>query len=445
MKNTPDEDQTERNRETSSEGVPRRTFLLGAGAVTTGAMVPNLLPGRAGAAVKQQAPAAPATNPSLSPVPDGIGAPVPADGNGVFVLVILYGGNDGLNTVVPYTDATYLNARGSLGVQPTEVLRLNDRFGLHPNLKGLKGLWDQQRLAVVHGVGYPNPSRSHFRSMDIWQTAVPDTFQPLGWLGRWHDATGPDPLRMVALGTSLPRAMIGAKGSGAVLPTGAVRLPGGGAQTAAYKSLSAASGLGPWGDRVAGATNDLLRVIDNFGPVLNASKAPAIATGTNLEAGVVAPAAKSDLEIQLDEVATLIKAKVPTRAFAVSLGGFDTHASEKDTHARLLAILDTALTSFAHQVAGLPVTVLVHSEFGRRVAANLSSGTDHGTAAPVLVLGPQVKGGFFGDPPSLTDLDQGDLKFTTDFRSVYATVLGSVLGVDPALALGKPFAAVPFV
>ena len=136
---------------------------------------------------------------------------------------------------------------------------------------------------------------------------------------------------------------------------------------------------------------------------------------------------------------------MPTRAFAVSLGGVDTHASEKDTHARLLAILDTALTSFAHQVAGLPVTVLVHSEFGRRVAANLSSGTDHGTAAPVLVLGPQVKGGFFGDPPSLTDLDQGDLKFTTDFRSVYATVLGSVLGVDPALVLGKPFAAVPFV
>jgi uncharacterized protein (DUF1501 family) len=175
------------------------------------------------------------------------------------------------------------------------------------------------------------------------------------------------------------------------------------------------------------------------------------ATGgsANLEGGAVAQgtATTSGLQRDLQHVALLVKAGVPTRVFSVALGGFDTHASQPDQHARLMGVVDAALSGFLASLEGHPngakVTVLVYSEFGRRVAANASNGTDHGTAGPVLVLGPQVAGGFHGEPPSLTDLDQGDLKHTVDYRSVYSALLGSVLGIDPAAVLGRSFAPVP--
>ena len=440
--------------------ISRRRFLGNATAALGAAAIPSNVALRSLAAQVPATPTtatvAPGANPTPTPTPTPSPTPTAAaPGSGILVLVTLYGGNDGIGTVVPFTDSAYYAGRGALAIQPAEVLPLDGQFGLNPALKGVKALWDAKRVAIVRGVGYPNPSRSHFRSMDIWQTAVPETSTPYGWLGRWFDATGPDPIRMVAMGTSVPRAMVATKGAGAALPTGRVQLPGNQNLAGAYADLARGAGtptLGPWGSRLAGSAADLLRVQATFGPIVNAgAQAAAVGASASLEGGAVAngDAVKSQLQVELEEVAMLIKAGVPTRVFSVSLGGFDTHANEKDAHARLLGALDTALSSFARQLEGDPrgaaVTVVVYSEFGRRVAANLSDGTDHGTAAPVIVLGPAVKGGFYGDPPSLTDLDQGDLKFTTDFRSVYATVLGQTLGIDPGAVLGKSFAALPFL
>ena len=379
-------------------------------------------------------------------------APVVA-GSGNLVLVTLYGGNDGLDTIVPFADPAYQAGRADLAWRPDQLLPLDGQFGLHPALVGLKSLWDERTLAIVRGVGYPNPNRSHFRSMDIWQTASPETAINFGWLGRWYDATGPDPLRMLHLGASVPRAFVGTKGAGAAVPLGRVDLPGGAQIATGYRALFAAptAELGPWGARLGASGSDLVRVISSLGPILNTAGA-AGATTTNLEGGAVAAgvsSAKSPFELQLDEVARLINADTPARVYSVSLGGFDTHASEKEAHSRLLANVDRGLSAFARNLAasarGANTTVLVYSEFGRRVAANFSGGTDHGTAAPVLVLGPGVKGGFYGEQPSLTDLTEGDLKFSVDFRSVYATVLGSVLGIDPAAVLGRSFAPLGFL
>jgi len=369
------------------------------------------------------------------------------DGKGTLVVVTLYGGNDGLNMVVPYENGTYLSARPTLAYQPKEVLPLGEGLGLAPSLKGLKALWDAKRLAVVRGVGYPDPNRSHFRSMDIWQTAVPDHAVGTGWLGRWLDATGTDPLRSLSVGPTLPRLLAGEKTSGSALPNGPVGLAGtDGRLTRAFAALASPRPEAPWAARVAQTGADFLTVQHTVADAL-AHQPDQPAAGSNLEGAPTSGG--GTLGTQLDLVAKLIKAGVPTRVYAVSLGGFDTHAAEKDTQARLLGELDTALHSFDSSLHGTPrgdgVVVLVYSEFGRRVAANASGGTDHGTAAPVLVVGPGVKGGFYGDEPSLTDLDDGDLRFTTDFRSVYATVLTRVLGVDATVALDKSYRPLDFL
>ena len=367
--------------------------------------------------------------------------------DGILVLLTLYGGNDGLNTLIPYEDGGYLGGRRSLGYQPQEVLALSDGLALHPNLKGLKSLWDAKRLAVVRGVGYPNPNRSHFRSMDIWQSAVPDDSVATGWIGRWLDVTGTDPLRALSVGGSLPRIFGGEKAAGAAVPVGALTIPGGAAVQSGFQALSMPTpGSSPLAARVSQSGADLLTVDHAIADMVAGQP-------TDQEAGSTAPlegsGAGNALAGQLDLVARLIKAGSPTRVYGVSLGGFDTHANEKDTHARLMGYLDEAVSGFFTHLAGSPqegrVVLTAYSEFGRRVAANGSNGTDHGTAAPVFVAGAGVKGGFYGDEPSLTDLDDGDLKFTTDFRSVYATLLQDVIGIDAKASLGKAFTAVPFL
>jgi uncharacterized protein (DUF1501 family) len=318
---------------------------------------------------------------------------------------------------------------------------------LHPNLTGLKGLWDQHRLAVVRGVGYPNPNRSHFRSMDIWQSGVPEDSVVTGWVGRWLDITGNDPLRALSIGGSLPRIFGGEKAAGAAVPAGALTIPGGPTVRTAFDALNAPSaGASPLEARIRQSGSDLLKVDSAISDLLSGQpQDDASAGSTSLEG----TSANNSLAPQLALVAKLIKAGAPTRVYGVSLGGFDTHANEKDTHARLLADVDQAVNGFFKALEGSPhgdgVVLVAYSEFGRRVAANGSNGTDHGTAAPVFVAGPRVKGGFYGDEPSLTDLDAGDLKFTTDFRSVYATLLEHIIGVDAKASLGKPFAPLPFL
>nr|WP_254897439.1 DUF1501 domain-containing protein [Amycolatopsis sp. Hca4] len=258
--------------------------------------------------------------------------------------------------------------------------------------------------------------------MAIWQTASPGTPVPTGWLGRWLDATGDDPLRAVSVDPVLPPLLAGERTAAASLPVGGLKLPEG-ALGKAFAALGAAQpGEGFWQARAARSVTDLHRAVQTLGqPAKDGKKA------------------KGELAAQLDVVAGLIEAGVPTRAYSVSLGGFDTHADERGTQQRLLTELDGALTPFVRRLGktdrGKQATVLVYSEFGRRVTANASQGTDHGTAGPVFVLGARVKGGFHGAEPSLTDLDDGDLKLSTDFRDVYASLVENVLGTDAGRVL----------
>jgi uncharacterized protein (DUF1501 family) len=372
--------------------------------------------------------------------------PLPA-GHKVLVLVTLYGGNDGLNTVVPMDDPAYRAARPELAIAAQDALPLADGLGLNPGMTGAKKLWDAGRLAVVRGVSYPRPDRSHFRSMAIWQTASPESPATTGWIGRWLDAAGGDPLLAVALDPVLPPALAGATTAGAALPMTGLRLPNG-AVGAAFRGLGAAQDGEPGLQaRAARAVQDLVRTAELLGP---ATAAPADRDDEDEDrAGGASAGGRSALAAQLDVVRRCIDLGAPTRVYSVSLGGFDLHANERNAQQRLLTELDSAVAGFLDAVGrgsrGRDVVLAVYSEFGRRVAANASDGTDHGTAGPVLVAGAPVRGGCYGEQPSLTDLDGGDLKPTTDFRDVYATLLAGVLGADPGRLLSGHDARLSFL
>ncbi len=356
--------------------------------------------------------------------------PLP-EGAGVLVLVTLYGGNDGINTLIPYGDNAYRDARPELAYAPGDVLHLDQRSGLNPALKGLAQLWGQRQLAIVRGVGYPRPDHSHFRSMDIWQTASPSEPVSTGWIGRWLDATGDDPLRAVNIGPVLPPLAVGEKRTAAALSAHAPAK-----QADRLDAVMAALGADDPGDTPAMAA-----VCKAYRAARTADKA---------FAPVKPPAAENNpLAAQLNIVAAAVKARVPARAYTVQLGGFDTHADERGTQQRLLGTLDAAVTPFLQDMArdryGRNVVLMAYSEFGRRVRANASQGTDHGTAAPVFIAGVPVKGGFYGQEPSLTDLDNGDLKYTTDFRDVYHELLTKTLATDPAPSVGAGRTALGFL
>ncbi|HEV7653959.1 MAG TPA: DUF1501 domain-containing protein [Mycobacteriales bacterium] len=361
--------------------------------------------------------------------------PLEPDAN-VLVLVTLYGGNDGLGTVVPYADGAYHDARPDLAYGADEVLELDDQLGLNPSMTGFKALWDDKKLAVVRGVGYPKPDHSHFRSMDIWQSGSPDHPANTGWIGRWLDATRPDPMRVVSVGATLPPLAIGTRAAGVALPLTSFQAPTG-PLGAGVTALSAADPADPPTQAMAArATGTLLSATALFGPPLDAAGSADPDEDDNQAQGGSA-GGQNALAKQLGIVSRCIKANVPTQVYAVSLGGFDTHADEKGTQSRLLGELDTAVSGFVKDMSGQSrgVVVAIYSEFGRRVGANASQGTDHGTAGPLLVAGTPVRGGFYGDQPSLTSLDDGDLKVTTDFRSVYGTLLEKVLDTEAGRVL----------
>jgi uncharacterized protein (DUF1501 family) len=254
----------------------------------------------------------------------------------------------------------------------------------------------------------------------------------------------------VAIGTNVPRALVGNTGAAAAVPPSSLSLPQGRGLADAYKQLQRVRpGASPLAAAVAGSGADLLEVQAAFANVVAPPAGPAPSPNLEGTGNATGRRGTSALITQLDLVAKAVNAGLRTRVYALSMGGFDTHAAEHDTHARLLADLDAGLGSFfaaLHEGAPRERTVVaVHSEFGRRVAANASGGTDHGTAAPVLVLGRPVRGGLHGEPSSLTDLDDGDLRFTTDFRSVYATLLGGVLGVDARTTFDRGFPTLPFL
>lgn len=370
-------------------------------------------------------------------------------GTGVLVVVTLYGGNDGLNTVVPAGDAGYQSARPDLAYRENEVLDLGEGLGLNPGMTGLKAQWDAGTLAIVRGVSYPVPDHSHFRSMDIWQTASPADPLSTGWIGRWLDHTGSDPLTAVSLEPVLPPLLAGATTAGAALPLTGLRLPPG-AQGAAFAALGrAAAGEPALQAYAARAITDLHRSATVFGPTLDAAGGTATASREQNPGAKGAKGGQGALAAQLEVVARCVEAGAPARVYSVSLGGFDTHADERGTQQRLLTEVDAALSGFLTRMAGTDrgrkVVVMAYSEFGRRVVANANEGTDHGTAGPVFVAGSGVRGGFVGAQPSLTDLADGDLKPTGDFRDVYATMLSGVLGADPEPVLGPGRTTLPLL
>jgi uncharacterized protein (DUF1501 family) len=364
-------------------------------------------------------------------------------GTGVLVVVTLYGGNDGLNTVVPAADSAYQSARPTLAYAEHEVLDLGDGLGLNPGMTGLHTQWTAGSLAIVRGVSYPRPDHSHFRSMDIWQTASPDEPLPTGWIGRWLDVTGADPLKAVSLEPVLPPMLSGATTAGAALPLSGLVLPKG-PLGSAFAAMGSPTAGEPGPQAVAArAIADLHRTVQALGPAVAGSSTAA------QPAAATRKPSSSALAAQLEVVARCIEMGAPPQVYAVSLGGFDTHADERGTQQRLLTEFDDAVSTFLTRMAttdrGRHVVLLAYSEFGRRVAANANQGTDHGTAGPVLIAGTGVKGGFVGAQPSLTDLDDGDLKPSTDFRDIYATMLANVLGTDPARVLGPGRATLPLL
>jgi uncharacterized protein (DUF1501 family) len=258
--------------------------------------------------------------------------------------------------------------------------------------------------------------------MDIWQTASPAEPVSTGWIGRWLDVTGDDPLRAVNIGPVLPPLAVGEKYTAAALSPG-------GAAGKAEKFDTIMTALG----------NDDPNDTPAMAAVCKAYRAARTADTTFAS---VKPSreGRNSLATQLSMVANAVKARVPTRVYIVQLGGFDTHANERATQQRLLQTFDEGVTRFLQEMSGDPygrnVVLLAYSEFGRRVRANASQGTDHGTAGPVFVAGMPVRGGFYGEEPNLTNLDNGDLKFTTDFRDVYYELLRRTVGADPTPSVG---------
>jgi uncharacterized protein (DUF1501 family) len=343
----------------------------------------------------------------------------------ILVVVELTGGNDGLNTVIPYADDAYHKSRPTLRIEPGKVLKLDGRVGLHPTMKELHALWDSGDLAVVQGVGYPNPNRSHFRSMEIWQTGVLGPAPPAGWLGRAAD--GNLGLRLCHVGPqSLPLAIRAHKAITSTL-----------ASPADYH-LAAGAVLAGRPDSDHSQSPVLEQVRRQFTAARELSTRIAA-----ISAGSYQPSPSPDtLEGRLETIRRLIEADSAFRIYYTSQEGFDTHAAQRFTHQDLLHKVSQGVAGFLKELKASRlddrVVVLIYSEFGRRLKENASAGTDHGTAAPVLLAGKPVKGGVLGPAPDLTHLDDGgDPHFTTDFRDVYATVLRHWLAVNPEPILGR--------
>jgi len=359
-------------------------------------------------------------------------------GERIMVVIQLSGGNDGLNTVIPYGDDEYYKNRFTLAIDRGQVSRINDHIGLHPALNGFAEMLDAGQLSIVQGVGYPNPNRSHFESMDLWHTAhrVDESIR-LGWLGRCIDGQH--------LGDELPAIHYGQGRQPLALATrdtpvasitslDQFRLRTGGNRRLSQSILQDI-------DRPRNGDSQLLGFIHDSASV-------ALRTSQRIENVIDErggdngyPATR--LGRKLQAVSQLIESGLPTRIYYVTHEGFDTHSNQLEAHAGLLRELGDATAAFMRDLDnkgdGDRTAIMTFSEFGRRVRENASRGTDHGTAAPVFVAGNQVNAGALNDHPSLTDLDQGDLKFTTDYRSVYATLLENWLGIDSAPVLGGEF------
>ena len=369
----------------------------------------------------------------------------------VLVMIQLAGGNDGLRTVIPMQDPKLHDLRPKLGAMSVgQALPLNDDFGLNQNLKGVKTLWDQGKVAIVEGVGYPNPTFSHFESIRIWETGDPTRRQVEGWLGRTlarnYDSFG-HPLTGCACGTTdVPGALRDLEATLTVINNQkAFGFTGGSEIEAAVGALYKAT------PGIYGALFDTaMATAQESIATLKTSQATYQSMADYTDAQRLVYSSKNQLGAALQLASELIVTHTGVKLLHVTLGGFDTHYTELNRHDDLMAYLDSAVSAFykdlsAHGVAD-KVMIATWSEFGRRPKENASGGTDHGAAAPLILIGDPVKSGLYGKPPSLTDLDStGNLKYQVDFRSVYQEILGGHLGSDPRDILGSTFEKLGFI
>ncbi|MEM6820984.1 MAG: DUF1501 domain-containing protein [Verrucomicrobiota bacterium] len=373
--------------------------------------------------------------------------------NPILVILQLGGGNDGLNTVVPFAHDAYYTARPNLAVKASSVLKLGDEFGLNPALSGIKSLYDSGNAAIINGVGYPNPNRSHFRSMEIWHTASDSNKnEHYGWLGNYFDNTcqgSPEPSNGISIGNNPPQAFHGKKQIGISMtspksyqfiedePT-----PDGNSETMTGDSINELNGSAPAEDSLQNL--DFLRRTTMDAEVSSET----IHTMTKAQKNTISyPQTKLGRDLSL--VAQLIAGGMPTRVYYVNHGGFDTHANQQGTHTRLITEFSNAVSAFCSDLKKMGhfdrVLMMSFSEFGRRVKENGSRGTDHGVAGPTFLFGGNLKGGCYGKYPSLTDLTKGDLKHNTDFRSIYSTILDGWLKTNSQSILKRKFPHMSFI
>ncbi len=367
----------------------------------------------------------------------------------ILVVVQLTGGNDYLNTVIPFNDPRYYDNRPTLSIAPDEVLPSGDGLGFNPALAPLKTLYDEGRVAVINGIGYPNPNRSHFRSMDIWHTCEPDTVGNEGWLGRVIrdlDPNGENVLTGVNFGRGLPRAM-----ALTGVPVASV---------AVLETYGILTGISTEPERSEAL--DLFARL--YAPIVGTGQVMDYLGSTGLDAlkgadilKTVPPAYESTVEYantsigrNMQGIAKVLLADLGTRVFYTQHGGYDTHANQAPTHPKLLADLSRAVSDFyddlrEHDTAD-NVLIFMFTEFGRRVKDN-GSGTDHGSGGVAFAVGDPVQGGMFGEYPSLENekLLEGDLRFNLDFRGVYGTMAEKWLGLDASPIVGGQFEMAEFV
>ena len=380
------------------------------------------------------------------------------DGN-ILVVLQLAGGNDGLNTLIPFGDDDYRRARPTLAFKENQVLKLGakEKVGLHSALGGLAKSFEAGDLAIVQGVGYPNPNRSHFRSTEIWATATDaEKSSSTGWIGRYFDnaCSGCDAAVGVTLGSQNPQAFAAKIPKGVLYEAagGRRRRLGADGEPEADGSMAMAmegdSDEGPAGGSIgdiagAGGTINALDFLERTEMDVQVTQKEIAAASGRGKNGVPYPG--SWLGNQFALISRLITGGLKTRIYYVSQGGYDTHTGQAGAHDRLLREMGESVSAFLADLKAQGnlgrVTLMTFSEFGRRVKENASGGTDHGAAAPLFLAGGGVQAGLLGEMPSLAarDLDDGDVKFNVDFRSVYATVLEKHLGVKSDPILGRAF------
>ena len=341
--------------------------------------------------------------------------------NRVLILVELHGGNDGLNTVIPYTDEQYYDLRPRLAIPRDRVLQLTSKLGFHPAFQSLMPVWEAKELAIVRGVGYAEPNRSHFRSIEIWETGS-ESHQVFddGWLDRVFQQH-PPPKTFTADAILLGKGDAGPLAGGATR-TIALHNPKQFFQRSQYVQPVTVSTANPALEHILKIQRNIFRASNDLQDRLQGIPS------------LNGDFPRTKIGRQMETAAQLLTAKVPVAVIKVSHGSFDTHARQANQHHRLLQELADALAIFrtTMQQQGLweQVLAMTYSEFGRRVGENGSQGTDHGTAAPHFLLGGRVKGGMFGTQPSLTNLQNGDLRYTVDYRSLYTTIIQNWWGLS---------------